>query len=236
MADKNKYKKTLRGVLSVLYGAMIYRNRTRFKCNLDFEKEEFLDMFLQDPTYQCLHKGWEDSGYIKNKKPSIDRINPDFPYMKNNIQFMTYEENINKGRVESKRITTAVLVYDMFGKIVNEFESISQASEETGIGRVLISACCVGKIRRAGIYVFKYRGDKNRRRFKVCNETNMKNFLPSNNKTGHLGIYFERNKYRVRITKNRKKIEGGMHSTLKEAIDTRNRLMQKHKTPISKGA
>lgn len=87
----------------------------------------------------------------------MDRINPDKPYIFENMQFMTWEENRKKGQKERSRITTSVSMFDLSGNHIKDFESIKQAVNETGLNQSGITSCCCRRYRYTGGYVFRYK-------------------------------------------------------------------------------
>ncbi len=164
----SKYKKSPKGVLTVLYSKMKERTRLKGLPKMDFTLEEFHQMFLYNEYFLHLHNNWRTSNYQRDNKPSIDRINPDKGYTKDNIQMMTWKENRLKGDKENAaRITTSLEMYDLEGNKIKEFDSIKEAVEVTGLNQGLIVMCCQGKRNHTGGFVFKYRGDKFRKKGRI---------------------------------------------------------------------
>ena len=159
-----KYKRSPKGILTVLYSKMKERTKQKGLPEIDFTLKELHQRYLNDKHYLDLCEKWMESGFDKYFKPSIDRINPDGGYTKDNIQMVTWGENRRKGDKENaERITTAVVMYTMEGKKIKEFESIKDAVKETGISQGLITMCCQGKRNHTNGYRFKYRGDQFRK-------------------------------------------------------------------------
>lgn len=77
-------------------------------------------------------------------------------YKKNNIALYNMT---NGGNDVSKQYRPhSVIQYDLFCNILNYYESITDASEKTGVSRGDIVACCLknNKILRAGNYIWRY--------------------------------------------------------------------------------
>lgn len=50
-----------------------------------------------------LYNNWKNNNYNKDLTPSVDRINPYKPYLKDNIQIMTWAENNKKSHFDSRK-------------------------------------------------------------------------------------------------------------------------------------
>ena len=103
--DKNhkKYRKTLKGLLSMTYCNMLGRVLGRVKPHLYagkeiLSKEDFYEWSLTNPEYLNLHTQWVASGYDRKLSPSIDRIDPDGGYTFGNIRWVTHSENSSSAR------------------------------------------------------------------------------------------------------------------------------------------
>lgn len=77
-----------------------------------------------------------------------------------NLNLMTCKENINFGtRNEriSKKLSKAVLQFDLQDNFIKEFPSTHQVERETGFNQSYICACCKGKQKTAYNYKWKYK-------------------------------------------------------------------------------
>ena len=101
------------------------------------------------------------TAFIDNpdEKPQVNHI--DENKLNNdlsNLEWCTERENAIHGtrikRIAEKNFKK-VIQLDLNDNVLNEFESIKQAERETGIFATSISACCNGKVKRAGY--FKWR-------------------------------------------------------------------------------
>lgn len=59
-------------------------------------KEEFINRFLNDPTFLELFKGWQESGFKRGDAPSIDRIDNNGSYLIDNLQFLKHSDHNSK--------------------------------------------------------------------------------------------------------------------------------------------
>ena len=101
------------------------------------------------------------TAFIDNpgKKPQVNHIdenktNNDL----SNLEWCTVRENIIHG-TRTKRVAEKhfkkVIQLDLNDNVLNEFESIKQAGQETGVFATSISACCNGKRKSAGGYKWR---------------------------------------------------------------------------------
>ena len=101
------------------------------------------------------------TAFIDNpgKKPQINHI--DENKLNNdlsNLEWCTERENAIHGtrtKRVAEKLSQKVIQLDLNGNVLNEFESMVQAGQETGVSRSNISSCCNGKLKSAG--GFKWR-------------------------------------------------------------------------------
>ena len=70
-----------------------------------------------------------------------------------NLEWCTVKENnVHGTRIKraSEKCFKKVIQLDLNDNVLNEFESIKQAGQETGVFATRISACCNGKVKSAG--------------------------------------------------------------------------------------
>lgn len=72
-----------------------------------------------------------------------------------NLSLVTHKENINFG-TRTEKCSKPVLQFTLDGILVKEYQSIHQAERETGFNQSSIRACCKGKRKTAGGYIWKY--------------------------------------------------------------------------------
>lgn len=155
------YRRTPKGVLTNLYSKMKDRNIKKGFGKLDFSLKDLHKKYLEDKEFLRIYQRWADGGYETKLKPSFDRMNPTLGYTIENIKVVPWFENRRKGDWENSFIyTTPVVMFDMNGNKIREFGSTKEACFATGIRQSGITLCCQGKRKKAGGYVFKYRGDK----------------------------------------------------------------------------
>ena len=78
-----------------------------------------------------------------------------------NLEWMSYSENSsnkNPDKNPDKRIVSRQIEQlDLNGNILAEFDNISQAAKELQINRGNINQVCLGKLKTAGGYIFRYK-------------------------------------------------------------------------------
>ena len=75
-----------------------------------------------------------------------------------NLEWCTVRENLIHGtrtKRVAEKLSQKVIQLDLNDNVLNEFESMVQAGQETGVSRSNISSCCNGKLKSAG--GFKWR-------------------------------------------------------------------------------
>lgn len=161
MNATQRYRLTPKGVLTNIYHKMIERSTKKNINPPDYSLREFHEMFLNHSEFNRIYTNWIACGCQYYDKPSIDRKNPDKGYTRDNIQIMTWRENRIKGDKENaQRFTTAIVMFDLNGNKIKDFESIKSAVIETKLSQGSIVMCCQNKRKSTGGYTFKYRGDK----------------------------------------------------------------------------
>jgi len=159
---RKSYERTISGVIKV-----IYHDQKRRSCLMGYSLPTYNRLELQDwcfsqSLFYELYNRWVKSGYQKDLKPSIDRIDDYKSYSFNNIQLMTWRENREKGYRDRKngvnnKTNKAVLQFDLEGNFIKEYHSLSQAARENKISRSSIIGNCCGKYNFAKGFIWKYK-------------------------------------------------------------------------------
>jgi len=98
--NQKRYEKTLKGYLVRMYRNMLSRvtgvqkkkKHLYFGLNI-LPKNEFYKIALSDKNFLKLFKRYKKSNWKQGLAPSVDRINPDLGYTRENIRFVTHSEN-----------------------------------------------------------------------------------------------------------------------------------------------
>ena len=94
---------------------------------------------------------WERDKANLMKKPSIDRQDNKEHYTIDNCQFVELSRNAGK---EQRKI---IFQFDKQGNFIKEWESAREIERELKIPNSNISACCLGKIKSARNYIWKFK-------------------------------------------------------------------------------
>ena len=132
------YDKTEKGVVRVIYKTQIRNSKIR-KMSPPLYTKEILKEWLYKQNFKQLYSNWVNSGFAKDIKPSVDRLDDFKPYSLDNIRLGTWKENREHQHLDVKRgIGTgglrckAVLQTDKDGNILAEYHSFSFARRVTG--------------------------------------------------------------------------------------------------------
>ena len=161
------YAFTETGVISKMYGHQKERNKSKGYGDLPYSKLE-LSVWLYNNGYAELYRAYFESGLNKDLKPSCDRLEDTLGYDFNNMQLVTYRENIDKcysmrrsgsaNHGGAKQYPVMQMTKDKV--YINEFHSIAEAERVTGIPKSNISGNCLGKRKTAGGYCWTYKGEE----------------------------------------------------------------------------
>ena len=161
----NNYYKTEKGFIKKAYSNLFKNSKDRNHVMPDFSLDVFKTWSINN-NFKTLFKVWKDSNYLKDLKPSVDRLDSTKPYTLINMRLCTWKENNEAAyleRREGTRITRQnriVIQKDVEGNFINQFPSISKASRDTNICRVRINKCVKNKCDLAGGFKWEYSQDQ----------------------------------------------------------------------------
>jgi hypothetical protein len=169
-----RWSRTIWGLFKII------SQRHRFRCENknwpppDYDAQYLYDRYNNDVKFIRVYKEWIDSGYIKKKTPSIDRINNKLPYSRNNIHILTWEENQYKSRMEIKNRSRPIeRINPETGEIV-VFASIQRAVAALNLSQAGINGCVCGRLQRYKGFIWRYKDyvpeaqERNQKRYVVC--------------------------------------------------------------------
>jgi len=161
MTSQQKYMRTKKGILASIYGHQRHSSKRRGHIMPTYSKEELGEWLFSHKDFDTLYGEWICSGYLKETKPSVDRIDDSIGYSLSNIQLLTWDGNRVKAcndQFIGKLICThrKVIQLSIDGVEICEYNSASEASRVTGARQQLISACCLGKRNKTSGFKWKY--------------------------------------------------------------------------------
>ena len=154
--------RTIEGVISKIYLNQIHNSKARGHISPSYTKEQLrVWLMVSQSKFIELFDAWVLSGYKSSLKPSVDRLDDYKGYSLDNIQIMTWAENKSKGNLDAKegrnnKHNKAVRQYTLDGIFIEEFHSSQEASRQLGINQSNISACCTGRYKTAGGFLWEH--------------------------------------------------------------------------------
>ena len=152
------YDITEKGVIRVIYKTQKRNSKLRGHPVPSYTKKELAD-WMYDNKYKEIYDSWVKNGYLKDIKPSVDRVDSLLPYSFSNIELITYRENMNRqfedkrtGKGTSGKQCKPVIQYKD-GLEVARYTSYSSCRRV--MGYVMEKSLKSGKIDRRG-YSYKY--------------------------------------------------------------------------------
>lgn len=151
LENTRKYRKTPRGVLTNIYNHMKNRHITIMSLS------GFQEVYLNDKKFLRLFSEWKKSGYNKQLKPSVDRIDSRGVYSFDNISMMTWAENrFKQSATDGKRGRKPAVLQYLGDKLIKRFPSQRHVVKELGISQGNLSSVLNGKRKYVSGYKFIY--------------------------------------------------------------------------------
>jgi hypothetical protein len=118
---------------------------------------------LNNPEFNKIYQEWIDSGYKKNNRPSIDRLDNNLGYSFDNIRLTNWNENVKAAAYDSKHgigpcgiKCKGIIQKNIKGEEVAQYISTREAERICRIDHGDISRCANGKIDFAGGYIWEF--------------------------------------------------------------------------------
>ena len=155
------YRKSIEGIITQAYSHQKECSKTRGHIPPTYTRNELRDWILAQPNFMPLYTAWVDSGYVKNLKPSIDRLNDAVGYTFDNIQLVAFGENTRKQydkilSGEKVNFHRKVNQYTLEGKFIQTFNSAREAKRVLDKKGIAITGCCLGTHPTAGGFYWRY--------------------------------------------------------------------------------
>lgn len=155
------YRKSIEGIITQTYSHQKECSINRGHLPPTYTRAELKDWLLAQPHFIPLYNAWVESVYVKNLKPSVDRINDSIGYTFENIQLVTFGENTKK---QYDKILTGEKVnfhrkvnqYTLDGKFIQTFNSAREAKRILDKKGIAVTGCCLGTHPTAGGFYWRY--------------------------------------------------------------------------------
>lgn len=127
----------------VIYNSIVYTSK-KVKIDLGITREEFMHWINNSKEFNDLYHTWSTTGYKRNLRPCVDRIDPYGTYNKYNIKVETREQQDSTKGVYRKNgigpnVKTRVKING------NIFPTIAAASRDLGMTYYAINNLMSGK-------------------------------------------------------------------------------------------
>lgn len=150
------YYRTKEGLLARLHNRQRATSKRRGHTPPAYTLEQLKEWAYAQPIFHELHAAWVASGYNTSLSPSCDRLNDYKGYSFDNIQLITWGENLAKKDISGKELKP-VTQLSFENKVLAYYPSTRIAEKETGIAQSSISRCCNGKLNSAGGFQWKFK-------------------------------------------------------------------------------
>lgn len=136
-----------------IYNTQRGSSRKRGHALPKYSSEELMSWACGQEKLYSLYQNWISSGKVKDLKPSIDRLNDETGYSFENIQLVTWRQNLmNQAEKKSRAI---VLQNKKSGEIF-KFPSIRSASIEMDLHQPNLVSCCKGHRKSVAGFLASY--------------------------------------------------------------------------------
>lgn len=134
----NSYDESEIGVIRVIYKTQKANNKKRGHGDLPYTKKE-LSSWLYKNGFKDAYDKWVESGFLSEKKPSVDRINSLVGYCFENIELVEWGENIKRqaldiscGRGSGGLRCKRVIKMDSSMNVIRSYVSFRSAMRDCG--------------------------------------------------------------------------------------------------------
>ncbi len=160
-----EYSRTLDGVLAKIYSRQRESCRHRKHAYPAYSLAEFKNWCLTNELFLSLHKNWCENAFNKYLAPSVDRKDDYKSYTFDNIQIMTWIENLEKSFISPKTLASrqsrgkgkrTVYQFSLDGVFINQYDSAYSAMKKSFVQYRNIGACCRNELFSAGGFIWSY--------------------------------------------------------------------------------
>ena len=164
LSNKLAWNRTKKGLCFNIYNDQKANSKTRRHRPPEYSRDELKEWLMSQTLFHELHNEWEQSGYKRGLRPSVDRKHDDIHYCFNNIQLMTLRENETKFFISMVKCEVIHKVnpqrrvnqYDKEMNLIAEYNSMMEASRATGLSQGNIWGVCNEARKTTGGYIWRY--------------------------------------------------------------------------------
>ena len=160
---ENIISKSKKRLLGKIYSSQVNSSKIRGHPLPDYSLKEFIDKFIDDPTFNKIYYSFLENGCKPKDKPSLDRIDDFKPYTLDNLQVTTIRGNEVRGHNDRKlgigtqgMCCKKVVQINKDGEIVHIFNSSNEAARVLNLCRQNINKVCNGERHSTGGFKFQY--------------------------------------------------------------------------------
>lgn len=152
------------GVVRSMYKGQIYTSKKRGHNLPEYTFEELKSWVFNQQSWNKLYNDWLESNFDINKKPSIDRLNDSKGYSFDNIQLITWRDNLLKATDQQKTCNMIInhkkiVQLSLTGELIQKFDSIAMAGRVLNIDSSSIAKACKGILKTTKGFKWKYESD-----------------------------------------------------------------------------
>jgi len=150
---RKRYHRTTTGLAKAMLRYQRSAAKAKSYAPPTYTADELHVWLIAQPTFNKLFQAWEASDYLKDIRPSVDRINDRISYRLDNIQLSTSKQNIQRYNKDTFDGTNtkhnhAVDMLDLGGNFIQRFHSVAAAARHLGVkSRINIHDVCDQKLR-----------------------------------------------------------------------------------------
>lgn len=161
--DTKNYRRTVPGLLTLIYANQRMTSKKAGRELPAYTKQQLKDWMLSQPNFQLLWNNWVESDFQKELSPSVDRKNNTRSYTLDNIQLVTWKQNLLNQKHQQKtgiyicKVAKAVEQLTLDGVYIQTFASLQMAARSLGKkgSPSNITGACEGRFNKA--YGYKWR-------------------------------------------------------------------------------
>lgn len=166
--NSRRISRTEQGVIKSIYNGQLSSSKRRGHIMPLYSLED-LSTWLYENNFKIFYDIWVQSGYQKDLKPSVDRLNDFKGYSFDNIKLTTWCDNRNKQYDDFRKNKLpnggyfggghkAVEAINEDGTVFKEFISMAEAKRYFGLAtHANISMCCSNKKTKCAGYKWRYK-------------------------------------------------------------------------------